>query len=502
MGKVISQIMSKDMIDSKNKANVDEGALSSRLSVVETAITTKANQSSLNTTNANVTANTSALATKADQANLTYNNVTQPLGSVSKKIIYKISDTEYRVISKKPSKTGFTYMKFTKDSGVVGDSQNIGTPWQLMRLSAVYDVVKALVYNKPSSYTSSQLQTPGANDFQTYNTNSDYSTPSTIGYISNNARNVANSYLEFTVTIKKSHNGVLHLGFYGTSGSCKNIDILINGTTVRSGVDLSNTTAAIKVIPVSVANYLGDITVRLSIPASPTNSVMHFLGFNAHDLAEANENLDYNNALYSSGVTANHYISQSTGANDYAINANGKWMGSFHGGETSTALSVLLDGVDITTLTANTFAFGKKLEFVQSTNINNQINTHSITKVYYDSVYEFDCYFDIPTPFNVSLFYSIMTCSNDTFSHVIYPIDVNTLSGDTQLPLYNKVIQENPTTKYRITSMYTPWNSYKADMPLKVRFTTSTYCKLYHGKVVNFSDTLSSCGFSQIKIFD
>jgi hypothetical protein len=35
MGKVTSQIMSKDMIDSKNKANVDAGALSNRVGVVE-----------------------------------------------------------------------------------------------------------------------------------------------------------------------------------------------------------------------------------------------------------------------------------------------------------------------------------------------------------------------------------------------------------------------------------------------------------------------------------
>jgi hypothetical protein len=49
MGKVTSQIMSKDMIDSKNKAMVDLNGLSSRVGVVETKITT----------------NTTALADKA-----------------------------------------------------------------------------------------------------------------------------------------------------------------------------------------------------------------------------------------------------------------------------------------------------------------------------------------------------------------------------------------------------------------------------------------------------
>jgi lysophospholipase L1-like esterase len=42
MGKVTSQIMSKDMIDSKNKANVDAGSLNNRVGVVETSLAEKA----------------------------------------------------------------------------------------------------------------------------------------------------------------------------------------------------------------------------------------------------------------------------------------------------------------------------------------------------------------------------------------------------------------------------------------------------------------------------
>jgi hypothetical protein len=41
MGKVTSQIMSKDMIDSKNKAMVDVGSLNNRVGVVETSLTEK-----------------------------------------------------------------------------------------------------------------------------------------------------------------------------------------------------------------------------------------------------------------------------------------------------------------------------------------------------------------------------------------------------------------------------------------------------------------------------
>jgi hypothetical protein len=54
MGKITSQIMSKDMIDSKNKAMVDLGSLSNRVGVVETSLTEKAKQSDLDATNGNV----------------------------------------------------------------------------------------------------------------------------------------------------------------------------------------------------------------------------------------------------------------------------------------------------------------------------------------------------------------------------------------------------------------------------------------------------------------
>jgi hypothetical protein len=43
MGKVTSQIMSKDMIDSKNKAMVDVGSLNNRVGVVETSLAERVN---------------------------------------------------------------------------------------------------------------------------------------------------------------------------------------------------------------------------------------------------------------------------------------------------------------------------------------------------------------------------------------------------------------------------------------------------------------------------
>jgi hypothetical protein len=446
---------------------------------------------------------TSSLADKVNFTDLAYTDVTQPLGTVSKKIVRKVSTSEYGVFSRKPSKSGCTYMRFAKDNVVAADAQNAGGSAELVRLIGVYDVTKALAYNRPSTITSSQLSAAGTNDFQTANLATDYASPSTPAFYSNSGRNVANAYLEFVATIKKSHNGVLDLAFLGTASSCVDLEILINGVVARTGVNLSATPNQIKIIPLDVSNYIGDITVRLHIPSSDvTTNVFHFLGYNAHDIAELTDRLDYNNIVYTL-ASSNNYITQSSGANEYALfETGGKWMGSFHGAETSLSLSVLLDGADCTGMAVGTFMSGKKFEINQSTNINNKITTRSITRVLYDSVYEFDCYFDIQNPLSVDLFYTCMTCSNTDFSNVIFPVSVATTSGDTALPNLTKVSQENPTTKQQIITIFTPNKRYKGSPNLFVRYTANAYCKVYHGKTVNSQDTLNSMGFGNMKIFD
>lgn len=443
---------------------------------------------------------TSQLAEKAQFSDLNYTDISQPTSKVSQKVLYKASSAEYNIISKKPSKSGFTFMKFQKDTGVAADAQNHGANHGLMRLTGVFNVPRALIYNQPSAYTTSQLFSAGNNDFASAAFGSDYGVPFPVNFISNNAKNIANAWVEFTINIKRAHYGLLYLAFLGTSGSCKNLDVLINGTLVKT-IDISDSNK-IKTVSVPVSNYFGDVTLRLQLPTSPNGTSVHFLGYNAMDLSDVADGLVYNRALYD--VSGDHYISQSTGANDYAIKENGgKWLGSYHGGEVSTSLSVLVDGVECVGLATGSFAIGKKVEIIQSTDLIGKINTQSITRVYFDSTFEFDCGFDVLTSFDVSDFYNTMTCSNTGFENVIYPrkLTTNTLNTDYELPNVLKVIQQNPTTKQQITSMYTPGLGYKGGAPLKVT-RASNYNKVYHGQVVKSIAPIGDINFSAIKIFD
>lgn len=440
------------------------------------------------------------LADKAQFSDLTFTDVAQPLGASNKKVVHKVSDNEFGIISRRQSKNGFIFMKFQKNSGVAADADNQGGPYELLRLTGVYDVQKALGYMKPPSYTSSQLHTAGINDFQEASLVSDYnSTP--VDVSNNSGRTIAGSYMEFPVTIKKSHAGILYLGFMGTSGSSKNLEVLVNGILVKTA-DISEPTQKIKIISVNVADFIGDVTVRIKLASTPNGFSVHFLGYNVIDVTELSDGLTYNKALYA--VSGNHYISQSSGANDYAFREyNGKWLGSFHGGETSLSLNVLCDGVDITSLPNGTFTIGKKFEIIQTTNIMDKVKTQSLTRVYNDGVYEFNCFFKVLIPFDVSTFYTTMTCSNTAFSNVVYPLKIDTIPvGDYVLPNVMKVVQENPTTKQQIISLFTPVIGYKANIPVKVRKTTSVYCKLYHGKVVDSKGPMEDIGFSAVKIFD
>ena len=417
----------------------------------------------------------------------------------SPKILYRQGNSEYNIVSKKPSKKGFTMFKFTKGSGVAADDYNYGTNYDLLRLTAVYDVTKALVYQQPTSYVSSQLHTTGSNDFNFHNFATDYGLPSQIQFISNNLKTAKEEYIEFNMNIKRAHNGFIHLAFYGTVGSCDALGIYVNNTLIKTASLVDS--AKIKIIPVNVSEYFGDVTIKLKIASTATNTSVHFAGFNAHDLSEASDNLEYNKAAYT--VSGNHYISLSAGANDYALQENGgKWLGSYHGGETALSLQVIADGSDYTNMAVGTYTIVKKLEILQSTNLINKITTQSITRLYFDSTFELDCRFEVISTFNVSNFFVTMTCSNPSFSQVIYPIKATTtsLDQDTALPNVLRVVQLNPTTLQTITTMHNLLKWYKGT-PARIS-TAPQYCKVYHGQIVKSSANIENVNFSTIKIFD
>lgn len=88
---------------------------------------------------------TSQLADKAKFSDFDYTDISQPPSKVGHKVLFKLSESEYNVISKKPSKPGFTFMKLQKDSGVAADASNYGANHELLRLTGVFNVTKALI---------------------------------------------------------------------------------------------------------------------------------------------------------------------------------------------------------------------------------------------------------------------------------------------------------------------------------------------------------------------
>jgi hypothetical protein len=153
----------------------------------------------------------SGLDEKAKLTDLPFTDVTQSLGTVSKKIVRRVSTSEYGVFSRKPSKQGSTYMRFGQGSGygAAADSQNAGGSWDLFRLIGIRP---GSLLHHPNYFQQERMI------FKQLIFATDYASPSTHSILFKQWYEMRCKLptLNLPSTIKKSHNGVLELAFLGT----------------------------------------------------------------------------------------------------------------------------------------------------------------------------------------------------------------------------------------------------------------------------------------------
>ena len=432
-----------------------------------------------------------------------FNDLGSAQANINLKMVQKVSNTEYRVFSRKRSKAGYTAIRFRKDAGAASDTANYGSSWGLLRLDQVMDISQATVFNTPDSFTTSNVNS-GGNDFQkvALATGSTYTNGGLVYYISNTSRNAVSEWFEFPVNIKKSNFGYLYLGFYSTGASATVVNVYIGGVKVQS-LNLSRAAAQFTTFAIPTNGYIGNTTMRIEVDPSSTNNLVHFVGYNFMELDELIDGIDVNNLLFKE--SNNHYITGSTGANEYAImeKVTGKWCGSYHGGENSESLLINLDGVDLTAKTNGSFVSGKSFNILQKTDIIGRIKSTILTDITNDSTYNINVRFDVYSSFIANNFYICMTCTNTSFMNIIYPISAVSDSSNTEINVANlgRIIQMNPITNQTITTIYTPFLEYNSNTPLYVQYSTF-YAKVYHGLAKYMDFIMSDINFGNTKIFD
>lgn len=440
----------------------------------------------------------------AIKSDITFNDITQTLSNINQKVVLKIKEDEYQIFTRQRTRGEYCLFKLTKGTGDTS-SASIGKDFDLLRLVSVFSVKDIIVFNQPEIFTSSQNKSHGVNDFSLKSFTTGYESPVKRNYISNVNNEAQGSFLEFTTVVTKAHKGKINLGFYGTPNTNKKLSIYINGVLTDT-VDTSSPTPKTVFFSVNAGSRTGEVTIRLQTANDATaNGGVHFLGVDAIDLKELDYNFKMNGLLYNWN-TGNHYISQTTGANDYALleNDSGKWSGSFHGGEKAESILMNVDGISILDMIDGEYKLGKSLKIIQMTTIIDKISAQSITEIVNDGIISFECRFEIKTPFQVKNFYPAMTCTNDTFKEVLFPrrAVAGTSNSLIKLPNSKKVTQMNLTTGQSVTTLYTPLTDYTGDTPLAIRYSANLYSKIYHGLAVDSLRKLESLNFGSVKIFD
>lgn len=421
--------------------------------------------------------------------------------NISPKVIFKQSENAVGVLTNTPSKKDYVLLGLTEKKGDHDDSSFKGK-FDLLRLSSAKQVTEAIVFNQPKEFETSNNKNPNG-DFRSASFLTGYSYPERMNYISNTSYEAKNSFLEFEAEITNEHKGRLNLGFYGTQNTSRAVEVLINGILVDE-VDTTSQVPKTIFRSINVGSTVGKVKVKLKIK-DDNNYIrgVHFLGYNAFDLNALTNKVETNGVLFNYGT--NHYISRSTGANEYALRdaATGKWFGSYHGGEELLSRKMIADGQEINMSTSEVKLINT-LTICQETMMVDSVKSTSVTDLSNDGTYSFEAFLKKIKPIELFDFYSCMTCSNNEFNKVLYPeIKTATMSNNTLL-LENagNLTQVNEATNQTIETQYIKQDDYFTTTPLRVMYFDGSYSKVYHGVTTGNKMKFESVIVGNSKIFN
>lgn len=391
------------------------------------------------------------------------------------------------------------YGVYTFDTlnGDTNPSVSTGGSWDLIRLKKVQRFKYAYVFYKPSPISGelAVFEDPAGisiiekNYFDLSDTVQDEfisSQPLKVGIGTYQIN--PNQTLDFE--FKTTHNPIANILFYGTNMSSNDVDIIVNGETVKKinprSVRLTNS-KGYGLVSFPVPHGLNnEATYTVSIKNNHTSNNFYFSCFNFFLLDEYDNQYINNYKAFGTPLTWINGV----GANDYAIwdSDNNTWLGSFHGGETRISAGIKIKNIltDIN-LVEDGFYLEKNFNIEQYTNLNNKGKMYSNFDFNNDGtlcmMFSFDgnikCYD----------FYTALTCTCKTFSDIEYPIKKTTsIDTDTNINVnFGEIIQKDSSNKMKLGIRHTYFDNLFNNKGSFVR-NNSNYCKYYYGAVNGMGD--------------
>ncbi|WP_203289856.1 hypothetical protein [Metabacillus sp. cB07] len=427
----------------------------------------------------------------------------QGLKTSNPKIVRKTDNNEFVVIQK-TNKGYLLYTLNTKngDTGVT----SVGVNWDLIRLKKVEYSSLSYVWwdaNPTIGTFASTFSAAGINTSQeqgyfgsALTSGSAISDDGTGNGFSVKTLGASSSV---TFTIESSYEALTNILFMGSSGSSNSVDILVNGVVVKNFNPQSyrlpdQGNYAVLNFDLPRANFSTEKNLTVEIRNNDATRVFYFCCFNFNELKNYNGGRVNKFKAFQSGK---HFIN-GAGANDYAIYDSdlGKWVGSFHGGETSEYAKVpwknLVDGyeetqtlTDVATVPLSSWCVLNEFHLMQKTNLNNKGNMTSVFDFSTDGSMEMKFGLSNCT-INTVNFYTALTCTHKDFLHVVFPeiASITTNANNYFRQAMGEITQRNSAELLDLNIRYTTFNRYRGDSRINPYVTQNVdYSKFYYGVV-------------------
>ena len=409
-------------------------------------------------------------------------------GTVTSKVVRKVSNDEIYVYSKKPFSN--EYLEFQFKNGIYTENNSAGNPAELLRLTGVYNLTDAY----------SQLTTPTDKssgwDEHLVTIRSASGIPNARNEQLRFQRNTTSTaWIEFDVYVDE--NGEFNLGLYMTNTSASSVDVKVGSTVVAnlSAKSVNGPYWFIKKVKTNLKK--GNTTIRLEKETSDPLYVCS----NMYLLHETPSDAKIDNIAFfddGKGYITHH------GAMDYAmVEDGGVYWGSFHGGETRSSFKLVIDSVNYSSVGHDgKFLVGKKIRIDQSTQIGSLFESRTSQQIGRDGFFDFT--FALKGDANLRTIYTTMTTTDNAFKYVMFPRLQNvSADGEYYFGRVNKIIQENIDTQQRITTLFTRYeNENNVNGGLFIRTTQGAYNKVYYGPVVQGLRNIKELHGENTRIFE
>jgi len=417
-------------------------------------------------------------------------------GRASPKLLFKRSETAFALFTRNATDNEYIFTEVKQSSDSL-PAQSVGGTFELMRAQQRWRCEKVIVYRKNYDRAAAGV-TPLSNNLDIYfvsggNTrlDSDNSNANSIDawYLHKG------EYVEYDFAASFFTGRQFSATFLCTEFSSEANEILVNGVVVKSFSLVADAGLGthIKTIYFDVPEKSPSSTVTVKIQnnaAGISSTGAYLIGLNMSELKNySGLPVDHFKAYYTTGDS---YVS-TNGAGEYAYQDEdtGLWSGSYHGGETSTYLRMIVGGTRYTVAAMSGFYISNHIGVTQRTALNNgsanTFNTNSTLRWDVDGVEDFDCV--VTGSGNAKIFYTMLFPTSDGYDHLLYPEFRNLGGTEFTGPINDDdtdIVQYNSGSTQFVRHAFTRFNNSRNQFGgPHVWNRVGTYRKVYYGPVVN-----------------